>query len=195
MNELGQPLPDPRFDELRLTLRQRLEQLVTEIRPAGLGQLLDTTLGQVLADGFQQSGAHEGTLWWLEGEDLVPAFNTGPHAERMVARFRQPLSSGLICMVFATEQPFIENAVHNNTRQSKLLDQLLQVQTWALMAVPFVLLGACRGVLSCVQLKRASSEQPDPPGFGNQQLAALQKTASLVSGLLEFKLLSQVLGW
>jgi hypothetical protein len=183
------------LDELRAAVRQRVERCVEQLEPAGLGELLDGTLRQVLADGFDRAGAHEGTLWWAQDESLVPAFNTGPHAQRMVGQFRQPLSSGLICMVFSTEQPFIENAVHRNARQSKLLDELLQVQTWALMAVPLVVAGAARGVVSCVQLKPGADEPPDPPGFGPEQLSVLARTAAVTGRLIEYKLLSQALGW
>jgi hypothetical protein len=97
--------------------------------------------------------------------------------------------------VFATEQAFVENDVQKNSRQSKLLDSLLDVRTCAMVAVPFYLLRACRGVVSCVQLKRPNSTGPDPPGFRPEHLASIQWAVALLSQLIEFRLLSRAVGW
>jgi hypothetical protein len=98
-------------------------------------------------------------------------------------------------MVFASEQPFLENEVWKNARQSKALDSMLEVQTCAMIAVPFYFLQACRGVVSCVQLKRAGSRQPDPPGFRPEHLASIQRAVALLSELIEYRLLSRTVGW
>jgi len=150
---------------------------------------------QIIQRGFTEAGADEGTVWLLEqaGEFLVPAWNTGPHAEQLVGKFKQPLSAGLICMVFASEQPFLENEVWKNTRQSKLLDSMLELQTNAMIAVPFYFLRGCRGVVSCVQLNKAGA--PAGPGFRPEHLAHVQRAAALLSQLVEFRLLSRTVGW
>jgi hypothetical protein len=98
-------------------------------------------------------------------------------------------------MVFASEQPFLENEVWKNAAQSKLLDSQLQVQTCAMIAVPFYFLNACRGVASCVQLRRPGAGQPEPPGFRPENLASVQVGAALLSQLIEFRLLSRAVGW
>jgi hypothetical protein len=125
---------------------------------------------------------------------LLPAYNTGPRASEIVGKFKQPLSAGLISMVFATEQPFIENEVARNAQQSKLLDSQLKVQTHALIAVPFHFLNACRGVVSCVQLKQRGAAG-DPPGFHPAHLAGVQAATALLARLIEYRLLSQIVGW
>jgi hypothetical protein len=71
----------------------------------------------------------------------------------------------------------------------------LQVQTCAMIAVPFYFLRACRGVVSCVQLKRLNSTEPDPPGFRPEHLARVQLAAALLSRLIEFRLVGQAVGW
>jgi len=159
--------------------------------------LLEPLMRQVLERGFAEAGAHEGTVWLLDeaNEHLVPAHNTGPRAAELVGKFKQPLNTGLICMVFASEQPFLENEVWRNTQQSKLVDSLLQLQTCAMIAVPFYLLGTCRGVVSCVQLTRPGSLEPEPPGFQPEHLADVQRATALLSQLLEFRLLSRAVGW
>jgi hypothetical protein len=190
-------LPEPAFAALKPQLVERLTHLGDHLHVAQFGALLDPLARRVLAQGFTDAGAHEGTVWLLDeaGENLVPAFNTGPDAEQIVGSFKQPLSSGLICMVFATERPFLENAVWQRAQQSKLLDAQLGTQTCAMIAVPFCCLRACRGVVSCVQLKRAHSPAPDPPGFRPEHLARVEHATALLARLIEFRLLSQAVGW
>jgi GAF domain-containing protein len=190
-------LPDPAFHELKSVLSERLERIAAQLKPEQFGSLLDPLARQVLERGFADAGAHEGTVWLLDpaGEHLVPAFNNGPHAPQLVGRFKQPLSAGLICMVLASEQPFLENEVWKHAGQSKLLDSQLQVQTCAMIAVPFHFLGACRGVVSCVQLQRPDTDVSMPPGFRPEHLGNLQLAATLSSRLIEYRLLSQTVGW
>jgi hypothetical protein len=190
-------LPDPAFLDLKAALAERLERVATGIRPEQFGSLLDPLVRQTLERGFAEAGAHEGTVWLAEegGEFLVPAWNSGPNAARLVGQFKQPLSAGLICMVLSSEQPFLENEVWKNLKQSKLLDSLLEVQTASMIAVPFYFLRACRGVVSCVQLKPSKAGVPEPPGFRPEHLAHVQRATTLLSRLVELKLLSQTVGW
>jgi hypothetical protein len=189
-------LPDPAFVDLKAALSERLERMASNIHAGQFGALLDPLMRQTLERGFIEAGADEGTVWVLDdtAENLVPAFNTGPDAAQLVGTFKQPLNAGLICMVFATEQPFMENEVRKNAAQSKLLDSLLAVQTCAMIAVPFHFVHDCRGVISCVQLKRPGSPQ-EPAGFRPEHLARVQRTSALLSKLLEFRLLSRAVGW
>ncbi|HWX21739.1 MAG TPA: hypothetical protein VN578_17685 [Candidatus Binatia bacterium] len=188
-------LPEPAFLELKPMLSERLEQVATSLHAEQFGSLLDPLMRQILERGFTEAGAHEGTVWLLEqtGEYLTPAYNTGPNSAQLVGKFKQPLSAGLICMVFASEQPFVENEVWKNAAQSKLLDTRLGVQTCAMIAVPFYFLRACRGVVSCVQLQHAGAAPPS--GFRPEHLAGVQQAAALLSQLLEFRLLSRTVGW
>jgi hypothetical protein len=190
-------LPDPAFVDLQAGLSERLARIGAGIHAAEFSALADPLMREIFQTGVAEAGAHEGTVWLVDeaGEYLVPAINTGPCAEKMVGRFRQPLKSGLVCMVFASEQPFLENEVSNNPGQSKLLDSLLEVQTTALIAVPFYFLRTCRGVISCVQLNRPGSQPPHPAGFRPQHLDAMQRTASILSNLLEYQILSCAVGW
>jgi len=190
-------LPDPAFVELKPALTLRLERLVASLQPEQFAALLDPVMRQTLERGFIEAGAHEGTVWLLDGaeQNLVPVHNTGPDAKRLVGQFKQPLSSGLICMVFASEQPFLENEVWKNAAQSKLLDSKLGLQTCAMIAVPFYFLNACRGVVSCVQLKRDNADSAELRGFRPEDLASVQIVAALLSQLLEYRLLSRAIGW
>jgi transcriptional regulator with GAF, ATPase, and Fis domain len=190
-------IPEPAFEHLKPVLHDRMKRIGDAVHAGQFEHLLDPLLGQIIESGFREAGAHEGTVWLVDAaeEFLDPAFNTGPHAGKIVGHFKQPVNSGLISMVFATEQPFLENDVPRNAQQSKLLDSTLGVQTHALIAVPFHFLHACRGVVSCVQLKPADAGAPDPPGFVPTHLAGVQRTTALVSQLIEYRLLSCAVGW
>lgn len=190
-------LPDPAFRDLRPVLAERLNQLGAAVRVEQFASLFDPVLRQTVERGFEAAGAHEGTVWLLDEteENLVAAYNTGPQAAQWVGRFKLPLRAGIISMVFASEQPFLENEVWKNARQSKLLDSMLQVETCAMIAVPFYVLRACRGVVSCVQLRSGGAGEPDPQGFRPEHLEAVQWSATILSQLLELRLLSHAVGW
>ena len=190
-------LPDPRFTELQGALQERLAAIGNSIEPQNFSSLIDPLVRDVLQRGFAEAGAHEGTIWLpdTDGKHLIPAYNSGPDAEKIVGKFQQPLKAGLICMVFASEQPIVENEVYKNAQQSKLLDETLQVQTYALIAVPFHFLKACRGVISCVQIKRPGTKQSELSGFQSAHLTAIQRTAALVAQLIELRVLGSAVAW
>lgn len=197
MNTRWNIVPDPRFAELHNALEERLLTIGNSIQPHNFASLLDPLARDVFDRGIADAGAHEGSIWLVdaEGKHLVPAYNNGPNADRLVGKFKQPLNAGLICMVFASEQPIVENDVYKNARQSKLLDETLQVQTYALIAAPFQFLKACRGVISCVQLKRAGMKDDDLSGFQFAHLTAVQRTAGLLAQLIELRILGSAVGW
>ena len=189
-------LPEERFAELRPAVEARLREAVRQTCGDGFGQVFDQSMRALLLEAFQRVGAHEGTVWLLDegGEALVPRFNSGPHAEKFVGRFRQSLRSGMISMVVAMQQPICENDVHKNARQDKTLDEQLELETCAMLAVPFLCAGELLGVVSCVQLRRRNSADPDPSGFRAEHLQALQLHVGILSRLVEGKLLALCLG-
>jgi GAF domain-containing protein len=195
-------LPDPAFLDLKSALSERLERIAASIQPEQFASLLDPLMRQTVEHGFAEAGADEGTVWLMDqaGEFLVPAWNTGPNADQLVGKFRQPLKAGVICMVFSSEQPFLENDVWKNSRHSKLLDSTLKVQTSAMIAVPFYFLRGCRGVVSCVQLNKPTAEglesaDPGRDGFHPEHLAHVQRATATLSQLIELKLLGCTVGW
>ena len=189
-------VPEQGFVDLQSALAGQLERIASRLHAPEFASLLDPLMRQTIERGFTEAGAHEGTIWLLdqEGQNLVPAHNTGPEAGQLLGSFKQPLNSGLICMVFASEQPFLENEVWKNSGQSKLVDELLSQQTCAMIAVPFYFLRGCRGVVSCVQLKR-QPEEPFPSGFQPEHLLTIQRATAMLSQLVEYRLLSDAVGW
>jgi hypothetical protein len=190
-------LPDPAFLELRPKLVDRLARIGAEIHAEEFRELFDPLKQEIFCRAVDEVGAHEGTIWLVdvEGNCLVPAFNTGNMAQKFVGKFKQPLDSGLISMVFASEQPFIENEVFQNPTKSNLLDSLLFVKTNALLAVPFYFLGACRGIISCVHLGHPECSDSESVGFNPTHLVLIQRAGILLSSLIEHELLSSIVGW
>jgi hypothetical protein len=191
-------LPDPRFEALHADLRSRVEAAADVLDHETFLDLLDALMRGVLHVGLANAGAHEGTLWLADRarDHLVAAYNTGPNAEQMVGVVRQPLTAGLISMVYRSEQPFCENDVYRHQQQDKTLDRRLGVLTCAMIAVPLYFAQEVRGVISCVQLKPAGAESAeDPPGFAPESLRSVQFASAVLTRLLDHSLLSAATGW
>lgn len=134
-----------------------------------------------LRTAFRHAQADEGTLWLLDesSETLVPVWNSGPNASQLVGRFRQPLKSGLISLVCASGQALSENEVYRSAGQDPTLDRQLNLLTCSMIAVPVESRGEILGVLSCVKLKHANTNTPDPEGFTTADLVRIGEAARL----------------
>jgi hypothetical protein len=157
--------------------------------------LLDAESTDLLARAFTEAHSDEGTWWWVDepAQSLVPIWNSGPRAGEFVARFSQPLSTGLIGMVFASEQPFVENAVPDSTLQDRRLDRHLGVQTLALIAVPLIVFHRCHGVISCVQLDRGDHAAA-VVRFSGADLQRMVRAVAGVARVIEQRIMTHVLG-
>ena len=197
-------LPDPRFEVMKESLRERVRTAADAIEPETCLDVFDPTMRSVVDAAVASAGAHEGTVW-LGGrgadgsvEALVPVYNNGPRAADFVGKgkFRQPIGKGIISTVFAYEQPFCENDVDKNDRQDRTLDQRLGVRTSAMIAVPLYFAGSARGVISCVQLiSGAPGASPTPSGFSVENLRPVQFASEIVTRLLDYWLVGVTVGW
>jgi len=189
-------LPDGNFAPLLPELKGRLAVAAKSITPGNFASLLDTTMRREIHMAFDQAGASEGTVWLVEDESraLVPAYNTGPNAQKIVNQFHQPLTSGLISMVYASEQPFLENEVFQNAKQDKSLDTSLNVQTYAMIAVPFYFLDACRGVISCIVLRQPGAAEPPVVRFDEAARLRVSHAATTMGRLIDYRVLQATLG-
>ncbi len=196
-------LPNERFVSLRPALQEHLASMAQGITPTNFLSLCDPLVLSLLHDSFQQIGASEGSIWLLdpEKEHLVVAHNNGPDAAKIIG-FKQPVSAGIVSMVAATEQGFAENEVFKNKQHSPTLDRTLGKTTYAMVVVPFYLLGQVRGVVSCVQLLNVRYETGAavptdslPSGFGPEQMRVMQRTVTVITDLLDHRLLKAAIGW
>jgi len=189
--------PDQRFSALREHLNERVREAAGALAAETFGDLFDPLMRLTTQDAFDAVQAHEGTIWLLDApeEYLVPAYNTGPNADQLVNRFRQPLTSGLISLVFRNGQSFCENEVYRNAQQDTTLDSKLKVLTCAMIAVPLYFAQNVRGVISCVQLKGADTAVPDPPGFPPSAIHRIETLSALLGRLLDLTLVGTTVGW
>jgi hypothetical protein len=181
------------FEELKQGVMRQLRTAARQVSQDFFAYF-DRIIREMVTQGLEAGTADEGTIWLIDpdGEALIPVFNSGPHAEKFVGKFRQSLRSGMISMVVATEHPICENEVHLNRQQDRTLDGELGVQTCAMIAAPFYFAGELRGVVSGVQLR--ASGAAEPKGFSYEHLLVLQQTATLLGRLLEHRLIVQQLG-
>ena len=185
----------PQFTPLVHDLRRHLSLVADSISAKNFGSMLDGTMRQLIDSTFERIGASEGSIWLYSArpESLTIAFNTGPNAEQLVAKFSQPLTAGIVSMAFSSEQSLAENEVHANARYDKTLDTKLQLETHAMIVTPFYFLGACRGAISCVQLTLPESKAK-MSGFSEHHLAAVRNTALVLGRLLNEAVIKTVLG-
>ena len=139
-------LPEPQFVALQPQLARRMDCAAKLLTPANFTSFCDGAMRRLIADTLHHCGATEGSIWLLDekGQHLVNAFDHGPDAARLVG-FRQPLKSGIISMVFATHQPFLENQVFQNAMHASAADKLTGHRTNAMIAVPLFFASDCRG--------------------------------------------------
>lgn len=190
-------MPDDELVELAGRVEERLRVTADVLHSRGVRGFLDASMREVLKTGFAEVGADEGTLWLADSDQefLCPVYNSGPHAEEFVGKHLQPLQSGLVSMVYATEELFCEENVYQNEEQSKKLDRKLGMLTCSMIATPFYFDSRIRGVISAVKLKPVDQrDAPDPEPFGRRAARRLSLTAKILEAFFDQKLLAAVFG-
>jgi hypothetical protein len=197
LNYAFQSAPDPKFFSQASALEDRVLSAVNLVNPDTFPDFAGKVAIAALEQAFRAAGADEGTIWLADRteEVLIPAYNNGQRAEEWVGKFRQPMSAGIISMVFTAEQPFCENEVWRNAAQDRALDQKLAVRTESMIAVPFYFARECRGVISCVRLSPPDGGNAIPKGFTMESMREIGLAAAILSSLFDYRLLSGVLGW
>jgi hypothetical protein len=196
-------LPNERFLPLRSILQDHLQRIADAITPENFPGICTDPIWWLLKNSFKQAGADEGSIWIVDSEqkDLVISYNSGPKAANLIG-FRQSLGEGIVSLVFANEQSFVEKEVYRNTHHSGKLDDELGVTTYAMMVVPFYFLNECRGVISAVKLMEITASGgkllpngPLPSGFDLNDLSTLQNAAQIVRDLIDYRLLKTTVAW
>ena len=192
------PEAEDQFPGISSLLKSRMDQIDVQIQADRFkDDWIDSSMELLLNEGFVRTGADEGSIWLFDRESncLRVAFNSGPRAEKIVREVRQPLDTGNVCMVFLSEQEFLENSIVDNVMHSKIVDEKLSQVTQAMMAVPLYFSGRVRGVISCVILENRE-DRPDSRGqFSPDNLASLNHLSVILSRLIDLKTISRLLGW
>jgi hypothetical protein len=196
-------LPEQRFLPLRPVLQEHLTKVGDAVKPENFLSICDEVVLKLVKDTFDRIGADEGSIWLIDHEKkaLVASYNSGVNSAKVVG-FEQPLSSGIISLVVASENAFIENEVYKHKGHDPKLGETIGKTTYAMIAVPLYFLNQVRGVISCVQLLdvvfekgQAEPTGEKPPGFKPLDLNAVQTVAAAVRDLLDYRLLGTAVGW
>lgn len=196
MNERSLVMAETDFDTARAVLGKQLRTALGRLDPKRLAESFDVPMGQAIEQAFRSAGADEGTVWWVRPDRkfLVPVFNNGPDSESIISAFAQPLSEGLISMVFVNGQSLLENHVAEREEQSKGLDEMLEQRTTSLIAVPLTAGGGNVGVISCVKLSSYSQDEAKA-GFRPEDLEIVENLAVVLGELFEARVLKDLLDW
>lgn len=113
----------------------------------------------MLRDAVVASGADQGALWLVDDwkHELRPCFSSAADSEMFVQEIRQPLSSGLISMVFFTEDAICEAHVGSRSEYCSDIDERLGARTQAMVAIPIFFAQRCRGIFSAVLFSSGAS--------------------------------------
>jgi len=113
----------------------------------------------LLRDAVVASGADQGALWLVDDwkHELRPCFSSARDSDRFLQEIRQPLSSGLISMVFFTEHAICEAHVGSRSEYCSDIDSRLGARTQAMVAIPIFFAQRCRGIFSAVIFSSGTS--------------------------------------
>lgn len=149
---------------------EEIERWIDRATRQEVEQLIGPTTRFVCASLFEKMGACEGSVWWRysDSDYLEVCYNSGPGEERMVGKVQQPLSEGIISLVFHTGEPVYTNQVNDNPDHSKQIDVELSQQTQCMLASPILLGDTIVGVISAVVLDSKSEKRFE---YGDLEIA------------------------
>jgi hypothetical protein len=143
----------------------------------------------LLCDAVKATDADDGALWLVDDvkRELRPCFSIGQHSKILLNEIRQPLTSGLISMVFFTEDSICEAEVGRRSEYCPDVDARLGMKTKAMIAIPVFFAQRCRGVFSAVLFDKAD-ETTRKNAFLPADFETLSQAATLWSELMESQL-------
>ena len=167
---------DPALSGTAARLTECARRSLDIMQPSEAAGLVTPAMASLFADLLDHIRADGGTLWLLcPGIAALEAvFNP---LEPEIAGKRQLLASGIISLVLATGEAACVSNVADHTRHSPGIDMVLGKTTHSMIAVPFVLEGAVRGVLTAVRFT-------EDEGFGERETAVIGRCAEILSKLL-----------
>ena len=139
---------------------------------------------ELLHRSCENLGCANCALWLANGDFLEPLLGHGPHAKEFIGKYSHPLSEGIISMVYASGRPFCENGITANPDHSSRLDEMLGVQTDAMIAMPVVCGGHITGVLTFVHTTPAGASD-EPSAFSALDMAEAEFASALTGRILD----------
>jgi DNA-directed RNA polymerase specialized sigma24 family protein/putative methionine-R-sulfoxide reductase with GAF domain len=167
---------DPALSGSAARLNECARRSLEIMQPSEAAGLVTPTMADLFADLLDHIRADGGTLWLLcPGTAALEAvFNP---LEPEIAGKRQPLASGIISLVLATGETACVSGVPDHNRHSPGIDMVLGKTTHSMIAVPFLLEGTIRGVLTAVRFS-------EDGGFGDRETAVIGRCAEILAKLM-----------
>jgi len=180
------PLADPR------QIERCLEEAARAVTPDDFRLLIGDPGLSMMRATMESIGADSMSIWVADlNETHLAVTHTEP--DPSLLGWTQALGEGLTSLAYVSEQALCENRVYLNARHCKRTDEEFGQTTCALISTPFYFGGMVQGVVSAVQLK-ASPEAPDPPGFSARHLNRARRFSTVLERLVNYRLLTQLLG-
>ncbi len=183
--------PDPQLSEHAPAIERALARAAAAVTPEDFRDLIGDP-GQTTLRMVMESLEGDSMSVWIADVEETKLVATHSEPDPAFVGRSQPISEGLVSLVYASEQCLCENQVYRNARHSKRVDEAVGQVTAALVATPFYFGGKVQGVISCVQLKD-STEAPDRPGFSARHLNRVRRLSTVLERLVNYRLLSQIL--
>jgi len=177
---------DPELSGVSARLGECIRWSLEVLRPSEAAGLITPAMSECFADLLVRARADGGTLWLLcPGTGALEAvFNP---LEPEIAGKRQPLVSGIVSLVLANGESVCVSGVGDHRNHSPAIDIVLGKTTHGMIAVPFVLGGVVRGVVTAVRLTH------DEP-FGDTETRIIGRYAEILARLMEQNLAAKILG-
>lgn len=177
---------DPVLSGTGARLSECLRRSIEILQPAEAAGLVTPVMAASFADLLAHAGADGGTLWLLcpGAAALEAVFNP---MEPEIAGKRQPLVSGIVSLVLATGEPACLTAATAHRSYSPAIDLALGKTTRAMIAVPFILVGSVRGVLTAVRFRNDES-------FSDRETRSLERFSEILASLMLQNLAARILG-
>jgi len=177
---------DPALSGMGARVTECIRNSLEILQPAEAVGLISRSMSDTFADLLELLAADGGTLWLLcPGTAALEAVCNPLEPE--IAGKRQPLASGIVSLVLATGESACVSGVSAHRRYSPAIDIAMGKTTRTMIATPFALAGAVRGVLTAVRLTR---EEP----FGPRETAMLERHAEILSAHMVQNLTTEILG-
>lgn len=176
---------DPALSGMAARVAECLRGTLGILQPSEAAGLITPLMAACFTDLLARTGADGGTLWLLCPGDAALEAVYNP-TEPEIAGKRQPLVSGIVSLVLATGEPACVSGVAGHERHSPAIDMALGKTTRAMIAVPFVLAGTVRGVLTVVRLSGDTAFEPE-------QSDIVVRYSEILSGLMTRGLTERIL--
>ena len=185
--------PVPALAEHTAEIEIHLERCAVNLQPEDLREMLGKAGREMVAVTVAALKVDSASIWLADrGRTRLIVSHVYPKDEALMNRAK-PIGEGLVSLVLQSEQPLCENQVYSNAAHSRQTDEALGKVTCAMLAVPLHAGGEVCGVLSCVRMKD-SADAPDPPSFSSANLARMRRLSKGIEHLLNYRMLSAILG-